>query len=182
MLEKYSKNILVALLIVSALVTSSNFYYMYKYPINYNDIIVEQSHINDINSDFVCAVIAEESRFQVDALSSAGAMGLMQLIPSTAIAMAELVPVENFEIEQLYDPDINIILGTKYLRYLLDKFSEVRTVLAAYNAGEGKVMNWLINSDYSDDGITIKTTPYKETNAYIDKVINTYKIYRNKSR
>ncbi|MDD4211060.1 MAG: lytic transglycosylase domain-containing protein [Clostridia bacterium] len=180
MVKTFFKNLLVILLILSFLITLTNFYYALTYPLKYNSIIVSEASANQLDADFVCAVIAVESRFDKFATSESGAIGLMQLMPTTAIQMAVEVGLENFTVEDLYDEKINIRLGTKYLRYLKNKFFNVRTMLAAYNAGEGVVMEWLFDPLISPDGVSIGYTPYKETNAYIDEVLEVLKIYRNK--
>lgn len=180
MKKSFFKDLLVVLITISLVICFTNFYYAFKYPLKYNNIIVNEASANQLDADFVCAVIAVESRFNKRAVSNAGAIGLMQLMPTTAVQMAIEIGLDGFVIEDLFDENVNIRLGTKYLRYLKNKFYNVRTMLAAYNAGEGKVVEWLADPLISPDGVYIEYTPYKETNAYMDKVLETLKIYRNK--
>ncbi len=107
-----------------------------------------------IDHHLIRAVIAAESCYKKKALSSAGARGLMQLIPETA---------ERFGVKNSYDPEQNIRGGVKYLRFLFDRFKgDLEKIVAAYNAGEGKVDRY--------KGIP----PYKETKQYVKNVINIY--------
>jgi len=124
----------------------------------------------------VYAVIKAESGFRADAVSSAGAVGCMQLLPSTAKFICEREGI-GFDFERLKEKEYNITLGCLYLNYLFERFSEEETVLAAYNAGEGTVSEWLKNSEYSPDGKTLTRFPYSETHAYVKKVIKYQKIY-----
>lgn len=122
------------------------------------------------------SVIKAESRFSESAVSDAGAVGLMQLMPSTAKFVCDKNEIA-FETERLKEGEYNAMLGCMYLNYLLSRFSDKETALAAYNAGEGTVSSWLKNSDYSDDGIHLKYVPYAETRNYIKKVLKYRKIY-----
>lgn len=178
--KHFFKHLLIILCVIGFLISGTNFYYALKYPLKYENIILNEASSTQFDPDFICAVIAVESRFNKYALSSKGAMGLMQLMPTTAIQMAEQVNIDLTNLNDLYDETINIRLGTTYLRYLKNRFFNIATVLAAYNAGETIVNTWLLNENYSLDGVTLITTPYKETNDYIKKVMETLKIYRNK--
>ncbi len=155
------------------------FYNAYRYPMYYKESILQYSKEFDLDPSLVAGVINAESRFDKDAVSSKGAVGLMQLMPSTAVYMADSLG-EKLVVENLTDSDTNIRLGCCYLDYLMDKFDSVETVLASYNAGEGVVKRWLKSKEYSPDGKTLANTPYPETNAYIDKVLNAMKVYENK--
>lgn len=127
----------------------------------------------DIDYRLVLAVIKAESEFDESAVSNKGAVGLMQLLPSTA----EWLWSQNYDSElteeMLYSPEINIELGIAYLKYLLDRF-ELEYALAAYNAGEGVVSGWL------EDGLSsVDDIPYKETREYVRKVTRYYKIFKS---
>lgn len=129
-----------------------------------------------LDSPLAFSVMKAESGFSESAVSNAGAIGLMQLMPSTAKFVCERNEIP-FEAERLNEGDYNAMLGCIYLNYLLSRFSDEETALAAYNAGEGVVSSWLKNTDYSDDGIHLKYVPYKETRNYIKKVLKYRKIY-----
>lgn len=122
------------------------------------------------------SVMKAESGFSKNVVSDAGAVGLMQLMPSTAKFVCDRNGIP-FEKENLSDGAYNAMLGCLYLNYLLSRFDSEATALAAYNAGEGIVSTWLKNTDYSDDGIKLKYIPYSETRNYIKKVLKYQKIY-----
>lgn len=124
----------------------------------------------------VYAVIKTESGFDEDAVSRAGAVGLMQLLPSTAEFICRKCGLA-FDAEKLKEGEYNIRLGCLYLGYLLERFGVRETALAAYNAGEGTVAAWLNDRRYSADGKTLCAVPYPETEAYIKKVMKFRKIY-----
>ncbi len=129
-----------------------------------------------VSPSLVYAVMKAESGFCENALSGAGAIGLMQLLPSTAEFICRKEGIV-FKAERLYDGEYNVTLGCKYLAYLLNRFSAEETALAAYNAGEGTVFDWLSDSKYSTDGVTLKEIPYPETAQYVKKVEKFRKIY-----
>ena len=122
------------------------------------------------------AVMKAESGFNEKAISRAGAVGLMQIKPSTAEYICRIRGVA-FEGDRLFDGNYNTMLGYMYLSYLLKRFPDETTAICAYNAGEGTVRQWLANERYSSDGITLTTIPYAETSAYEKKVANFRKIY-----
>lgn len=124
----------------------------------------------------VYSIIKAESGFLKDAVSDAGAVGLMQLMPSTAQFICEREHID-FNADRLKEGEYNVMLGCIYLNYLLSRFTDTSTTLAAYNAGEGVVSTWLKNKEYSDDGISLKAIPYRETRNYIKKVLKYQKIY-----
>lgn len=124
----------------------------------------------------VYAVIKAESGFDEDAISRSGAVGLMQLRPATAQFICERSGIE-YEREKLSDGEYNIRLGCLYLKYLLEKFPVRETALAAYNAGEGTVSDWLSDASLSKDGLNLIRVPYPETRGYLKKIKNFRKIY-----
>ncbi|MBR4270776.1 MAG: lytic transglycosylase domain-containing protein [Clostridia bacterium] len=148
---------------------------MISYPFNYKNIITKTAAQNDVSPSLIASVINAESHFKKEAISSVGAMGLMQLMPSTAKFIAQKC---NIDYTSLIYPESNISLGTAYIRYLLEKFPDTKTMLCAYNAGEGNVARWLKDSRYSLDQKTLISTPFPATNYYADKVLHDEKIYR----
>jgi peptidoglycan lytic transglycosylase len=114
-------------------------------------------------------VIEQESKFNADARSSAGAIGLMQLQPATAKGIALRTGGSKFVLSDLYNPEINVRYGAWYLRHLLDKYRDERTALAAYNAGQENVDRWRANHE----GVQ-----FPETRAYVDRVEWLKGIYR----
>lgn len=148
------------------------------YPFKYKSEIIESANNYKLDPALVASIINVESSFEKDKVSPVGAIGLMQLMPATAIEIANKKGITDFKISDLYDVKTNIDFGCYYLRYLLDIYNNnLPNVLASYNAGLNKVKTWLLNSNYSNDGITLISTPYEETNNFIKKVNSSYKIY-----
>lgn len=145
----------------------------------YKDIIIAYSKKYNIQAELIASVINVESSYDKYALSSKGAKGLMQLMPSTAYWLASKLDMEIDE-DDLFDEKININLGSFYISYLIDKFANKETAIASYNAGPSVVNKWLINKEYSEDGITLYEIPYKETKNYLKKIDRNLKYYSNK--
>lgn len=124
---------------------------------------------NHIDAALLAAVIETESKFNPDARSSAGAVGLMQLTPATAKGIAEYTHGTKFRLSDLTDPDINVRYGSWYLRRLLDKYQDEKLALAAYNAGQANVDRW----QAAHEGIQ-----FADTRAYVDKIERLKKLYR----
>lgn len=130
-----------------------------------------------VEEELAYAVMKAESGFEEDAVSKAGAVGLMQLMPATAEFVCELLDIP-FEPERLTDGEYNAVLGCAYLQYLFGRFECEQTALCAYNAGEGTVAEWLNNADYSSDGKTLDKIPYAETAEYVKKIARYKKFYQ----
>ncbi len=152
----------------------------HAHPQSYITYVKQYSSEYNIPESVVLAVIKVESDFDARAVSSAGAIGLMQMMPKT---FEWLTGDEHFgehlDAAELYDPDISIKYGVYYLNYLYEKFDrKMDTALAAYNGGEGNVANWLKTPEYSDGKGNLTNIPYPETKNYVLKVneeIDTYK-------
>jgi len=122
-----------------------------------NKHIRNAAYLYDMESALIKAVIRQESAFIIDAKSRKGAMGLMQLMPSTA---------KQYRVSNILDPKQNIYAGTQHLRYLIYRYDNISLALAAYNAGEGAVRKY--------EGIP----PYPETQNYVKKVLSWYEQYK----
>ena len=118
---------------------------------------------------FVLAVAETESHFKADAVSRAGARGLMQITPET-FEWLQTKTGEALPYDALFDPEVNIRYGTFFLSILLERFGDTETAAAAYNAGMNAVARWLENPEYSDDGIRLKVIPIDETRYYVVKI------------
>jgi len=163
--------------LIGALLCFLFFFYNLKYPVKYKDTISFYSKEYNLDKNVVSSIINEESSFNSRAISSSGAIGLMQIMPSTAKFIANEILHEEYNREKLFLPETNIKYGCCYLNYLNKKFNGEKEVLCAYNAGEGLVRSWLNGREYSDDGKTLSEIPYKETNDYYTKVMNGKKHY-----
>ena len=127
----------------------------------------------------IYALIRTESEFDPDAVSSAHAMGLMQLTEDTfRWAQSRSPEAESIPEEALFDPETNIRYGVMVLSLLREQFSDTGVLLAAYNAGIGNVRKWLADPTYSDDGSTLKAIPFPETAAYVEKIPAAQEMYR----
>ncbi|MBE6692035.1 MAG: lytic transglycosylase domain-containing protein [Ruminococcaceae bacterium] len=146
------------------------------YPREYSEYVTLYSKEYNVPEHLIYAVIHSESGFDKDAVSSVGAMGLMQLMPDTFQWIAKRIDVD-FENLDITDPETNIKCGTYYLNYLYQRFENWQTCLAAYNAGPNKVANWLLDSRYSDDGKSLKNIPITETYNYVNRVFSAEKEY-----
>ena len=146
----------------------------FVYPIKFSEQVNFYANQYDLNPLFVYSVIKIESSFDKRAKSNKNAKGLMQLTDKTAGYIAKLKGVEYYDI---YDVNTNVSFGCFYLRYLINRFDDEQTALVAYNAGEGNVREWLLNKEYSEDGVTLKIIPYKETREYIKKFQKTFSKY-----
>ena len=148
-----------------------------RFPLRYVDLV--QQHAGDIHPSWILAVIMAESSFRPTAQSHAGAQGLMQLMPTTAAWVAELMQYENFDPQMTWQPATNIALGSFYLNRLKAEFNgNLQTALAAYNAGQGNVARWLSDPALSPDGTTLSHIPFPETAHYLRRVNTNQRIYR----
>lgn len=170
-MKKFLVSALVAVSVFFIFLTFGGAILRRAYPTDYKDIV---SRYHD-DWRLVLSVVKAESGFRAEAKSNAGACGLMQLLPSTAEFIAEKNGIEEYD---LYAPQDNLQLGCLYLIYLEERFEELQTVLAAYNAGEGTVREWLKDERYSSDGRALSTIPYAETENYVIKIKKYYQNYR----
>ena len=139
------------------------------HPLRYEQIVLGHAANYDLDPALLAAVIYQESRFRADARSSSGAIGLMQLMPQTAQGIADHTGGSRFKLSDLDDPEINIRYGAWYLGHLMKKYGSEKLALAAYNAGQQNVDNWLA----SGEGIA-----FPETRAYVARVESLKKLYR----
>ena len=139
------------------------------FPLRYTSVVRGHAANYHLNPALLAAVIEEESKFHADALSRTGAIGLMQLQPTTAEGIAVHTGGGNFVVSDLYKPEINVRYGAWYLRHLLDKYGNERTALAAYNAGQANVDRWRAKRE---------PVQFPETRAYVARVERLKGIYR----
>jgi soluble lytic murein transglycosylase len=139
------------------------------FPLRYAEIVRGHAAHYRLNPALLAAVIDEESKFNADARSRTGAIGLMQLQPETAKGIALRTGGSKFVVADLYDPELNVRYGAWYLRHLLDRYGDERTALAAYNAGQRNVDGWLKKHE---------AVQFPETRAYVARVERLKGIYR----
>ena len=140
-----------------------------RYPLRYEAIVRGHAQNYDLDPALVAAVIYQESRFRPGARSDRGAVGLMQLMPATAEGIAARTGGSQFQLDDLLDPEINVRYGSWYLRHLLDKYRNERMALAAYNAGQRNVDDWM----EAGRGIV-----FVETRDFVETVEDLKEIYR----
>ena len=152
--------------------------YVDRHKPRYTAYINTYSDKYGISPAFVSAIIYRESSYVEDATSSAGARGLMQLMPDTGTWMAEKAGLKNYTADSLYDPETNIMLGTRYLNYLSGLFDgDPILVACGYHAGANNVKAWI--RSYSSDGValTLDEIPMEDTRTYARRVMESYAIY-----
>jgi soluble lytic murein transglycosylase len=149
--------------------TSPAWYERIRYPLRYSEYVRVHAREHGLDPALMAAVIYQESKFRPDAQSSSGAIGLMQLTPSTAHGIAIRTGGDAVRTSDLYNPEINIRYGAWYLHNLFAKYHSERLVLAAYNAGQGNVDRWLAHDE---------PIQYAETRAYVSRVEHLKAIYR----
>ena len=153
-------------------------YQTFLHPIKFKNEIKTYSQIYDLDARLVASLINVESSYNANAKSNKNAIGLMQIKLETANYLDEINNRIFINESELFNAEINIKYGCEYLRYLVEKFDNIYTSLAAYNAGETRVRSWLKNDDFSNDGITLKSIPYIETKNYVKKIKNNLKFYK----
>ena len=187
--KRRAKKVLCALLAVVLVVVVGSFGVRFAkqkldyalYPRTYAQQVEQQAQGAGLDPNLVFAVIRQESGFDADAVSHAGAMGLMQIMPDTFSWLQTKLDEEDGRVyteEDLLDPEVNIRFGCLLLSLLTDRYADLRTALAAYNAGMGNVDNWLQDSAYSSDGRTLSDIQIEETREYTEKVLRNYQEYQ----
>ena len=150
------------------------------YPKDYSEIIAEASKEFDIPQYIIYSIIKVESDFDPNAVSKSGALGLMQMMPSTFEWLTGDEHLgENLSTKKLDTPEVSIRYGTYYLSYLYKKFDyNWDNTFAAYNGGETNVANWLKDPEYSDLQGNLTNIPFQETKNYVKKVNNAIEKYK----
>jgi soluble lytic murein transglycosylase len=148
--------------------TTPPWYERIRYPLHYSAYIRVHAKEHHLDPALMAAVIYQESKFRPSVESSSGAIGLMQLTPSTARGIAIRTGGNAFETSDLYNAEINIRYGAWYLDNLFAKYHNERLVLAAYNAGQGNVDKWIARGE---------DIQFPETRAYVSRVEHLKGVY-----
>jgi soluble lytic murein transglycosylase len=147
-------------------------------PLQYQGVIREQAAAKHLDPALIAAVIYAETKFD-PSTSSAGAEGLMQILPQTAAFLAHRSGATTFTSADLATPRVNIAYGSYYLRYLLDEYHGSRLLaLAAYNGGEANVNRWLATARADGSHFGVRDIPFPETRAYVARVVQAQRDYR----
>ena len=167
---------LIIFLIILTIVFGGFIFYLYfpsvwgdlVYPLEFQDSIKKYSQEFGVDPNLVCAIIYSESRFNPESTSGVGARGLMQIMPATGASLARQLDIGNFSVAGLYDPDLNIRLGTFYIKQLVDKYGgNIELGVAAYNAGVPRV------DSYAEGRGVLP----RETSGFIRKVTSVHDMY-----
>jgi soluble lytic murein transglycosylase len=151
----------------------------FNLPLTNADVIRQQSADKHLDPALVAGVIYAETKFDPRP-STAGAEGLMQILPQTAEFLAHRSGATTFEVSDLGTPQVNIAYGTYYLRYLLDHFHGNKVLaLAAYNGGQANVDRWVEEAQRQGRAMTIGAIPFPETRAYVQRVLHAQRQYRH---
>ena len=146
--------------------------YSLRFPLHHGDTIRREAAKNGLDPAWVAAEIRAESVFNPNARSGANALGLMQVVPGTGMTVARQIGVPWGGAASLYDADTNIVLGTAYLRQLLDKYGgQPYQAIAGYNAGPAPLARWQAQRPGMDPDFWIETISYKETREYVARVL-----------
>jgi soluble lytic murein transglycosylase len=154
-------------------------YWHLLFPQPYWSDLVSDSQRNGVDPYLVASLVRQESEFNAGAVSHASAYGLMQLLPSVGKSMAKKQGVKGFNANQLLNPATNLQLGTANLKLVLDRFGgQVEYALAAYNAGDVPVRQWMSVGDYKDIPEFVESIPYTETREYVQAILRNREMYR----
>jgi soluble lytic murein transglycosylase len=149
-------------------------------PLSDEGVIREQAAEKHLDPALIAAVIYAETKFE-PRRSSAGAEGLMQILPATAYFLAHLSGGSRFTESDLATPRINVAYGSYYLRYLLNHYhGNEMLAVAAYNAGLANVDSWVADANSAGKQLTVEAIPFPETRAYVERVLQAQREYRAK--
>jgi soluble lytic murein transglycosylase len=141
--------------------------------------LTRYARANGLDPYLVASLIRQESEFNPQAVSSANAWGLMQLLPPVGKNLAREVRLRHFNQEQLTNPTINLQLGTRYLKHMVDSFGgQVEYALAAYNAGSDRVKTWQSQGPYRDIYEFVESIPFTQTREYVQAIMRNATVYR----
>jgi len=150
----------------------------WQFPTHHQEIVERYSDLMNVDPNLVYAIIKRESNFRANAVSPVGARGLMQLMDATAADISQRMGFDDFSPDDIFEPEVNIKIGVWYISHLLDIFDgNLVNALAAYNAGQGRVKEWLRNPDNVGDDGSLINIPYSETRHYVERVLYAMKIY-----
>ena len=153
-------------------------YWEALFPKAYWDDLKRFSTQNELDPYLVASLIRQESEFNPNAISHANAVGLMQLLPVTGKKVAKDVKMHHFNASQLYTPAVNLQLGTRYFKTMVDKFGSFEYALAAYNAGSDRVEDWLSQGKYRDPQEFVESIPFTETREYVQAILRNASVYK----
>ena len=150
-----------------------------RYPMTYAPEIRAAAAEFSLDPAYVASVVLAESSFDAEAVSLVGAIGLMQIMPATGEWIAGKLEDEPFDVQRLYQPEVNLRYGCWYLRFLLDRYDgDMYTASTAYHQGQGRVDQWLEDPQYSQDGRTLTAISSAVTDTYVNRIMESYANYQ----
>lgn len=171
--------ILLSAMISYAVLQQDDIQRKYIYPFYYRGVIEKYSSQYQVDEYLIIAMVKTESKFQPEAVSGYGAMGLMQLMPETAIWISSQLDDTGFYLDQLKEPQCNLRYGIWYLRSLQEEFNgNEMLMLAAYNAGRGNVRSWMEQYGWDYSFSEPEAIPYRETQEYVKSVLDNRNKYQ----
>lgn len=153
-------------------------YWEALFPKAYWPDLTKWSADTDLDPYLVASLIRQESEFNPNAVSRANAVGLMQLLPKVGKGVAKQEKLKHYSAQQLFTPTVNLQLGTRYFRSMVDKFGSLEYALAAYNAGSDRVQDWLGQGKYRDTQEFVESIPFTETREYVEAILRNASVYR----
>jgi soluble lytic murein transglycosylase len=149
------------------------------YPFPYRNMITHEARDQNLDPMVVAALIRQESMFEAGITSPAGARGLMQIMPATGHKLAEAAGIGRWHAEMLYEPELNVHLGTRYLAQHLDRYAgSLPSAFSAYNAGAHRVTAWNRYRENGNDELFTERIPFRETRDYVKILTRNLEIYR----
>jgi soluble lytic murein transglycosylase len=148
------------------------------FPKPYWSDLKKYSSNNALDPYLVASLIRQESAFNPNAVSHANAVGLMQLLPKVGKGVAKQEKLKKFNSQELFIPAVNMQLGTRYFRAMVDKFDSFEYALAAYNAGSDRVQDWMGQGKYRDAQEFVESIPFTETREYVQNIMRNANVYR----
>ena len=186
---KKSVRIFAGLFILSTIVffvTNSGEELILRWQMNtfrYSEVVERYSEMMDIDSNLVYAIIKRESNFRVNAVSHVGASGLMQIMERTAVDVSERMGFHDFSMDNIFEPEVNIRIGAWYISHLLSLYDgNLINALAAYNAGQGNVNEWLSDPYHVGESGSLRNIPFTETREYVERVLSTMQMLERINR
>jgi soluble lytic murein transglycosylase-like protein len=148
------------------------------FPAPFKTELIRFAKSRNIDPRFVLSIMKQESSFKANAKSPSAARGLLQLVMDTALKYNKQCGLPNLQAEQLYQPEVNINLGTFYIAELKRQFSIYEAIAASYNGGEDNAQRWLNRSKPKENAIFTSEVGFSESKNYVFKVMNNYRVYR----
>lgn len=153
-------------------------YWEALFPRAYWTDLKKYSSDNSLDPYLVASLVRQESEFNPAAVSRKNAVGLMQLLPKVGKGVARQEKLRNFSPQELFTPEMNLRLGTRYFRSMVDKFGSFEYALAAYNAGDDRVTTWMGYGKYRDPQEFVESIPFTETREYVQAILRNESVYR----